>query len=85
MRTLERSCVSRGRSPALRTASMNFAEVPKTVMPLRLGVVEEHVAVRMEGRAVVEEERRAAGEAGDEPVPHHPAERGEVEEPFARP
>ena len=32
MRTLERSCVSRGRRPAFFTASMNFADVPNTVI-----------------------------------------------------
>ena len=32
MRTLERSWLSRGRSPAFFTASMNFAEVPKIVI-----------------------------------------------------
>jgi hypothetical protein len=32
MRMEERSCVSRGRSPDFFTASMNFADVPKTVI-----------------------------------------------------
>ena len=62
---------------------MNFADVPKSVIRLGLGIVEQHVAVGMERRAVVEQQRRAAGEPGDQPVPHHPAAGGEVEEPVA--
>ena len=52
--------------------------------PLPFCIVEEHLRPRMERRAVEEQERRAPGEAGGEPVPHHPAEGGEVEEPVAR-
>ena len=80
---VDRSCVSRGSRPALRTASMNLAEVPKMRHPLGLGEVEQHVAVGMERRAVVEQQRRAGREARDQPVPHHPAAGREVEEPVA--
>ena len=51
---------------------------------LDLGVVEEDVAAADEGRAVVEQQRRAGGEARDKPVPHHPAAGSEVEQPVAR-
>ena len=46
---------------------------------LRVGHVPEDAAVLEEGRAVVEHQRRAAGQAGDQPVPHHPAQRREIE------
>ena len=36
---------------------------------------------RREWRAVEQHHRRADGERGDQPVPHHPAARGEVEDP----
>ena len=49
--------------------------------PLVLRIIEERAPFWMEGRAVVEEKRRARCEAGGEPVPHHPAAGGEVEEP----
>ncbi len=42
-----------------------------------------HHRLRRERRAVVEHERRARGDAGGEPVPHHPAAGGEVEQPLA--
>ena len=38
---------------------------------------------RDEGIAVVEQERGAAGEPARQPVPHHPAAGGEVEQPVA--
>ena len=38
---------------------------------------------RMERRAVVEQQRRAGGEARDQPVPHHPAAGREVEQAVA--
>ena len=46
-------------------------------------VVEERVAVRVEGGAVVEREGRPAGQRAHLPVPHHPAAGGEVEQPPA--
>ena len=51
---------------------------------LGLGEVEQDRAAPDEGRAVVEQQRRARGQARDEPVPHHPAAGGEVEQPVAR-
>ena len=51
---------------------------------LRLvGEGEERVAVGMERRAVVEQERRARRERRHEPVPHHPAAGREVEDAIA--
>ncbi len=41
----------------------------------------EHLGVRGEGRAVVQHHRGADGQGADQPVPHHPAAGGEVEEP----
>ena len=48
------------------------------------GIVEEHIGVRREWRAVEQKKGRAAGERRDEPVPHHPAAGREVEHPVAR-
>jgi hypothetical protein len=48
-----------------------------------IGVVEQDVAAADEGRAVVEQQRGAGGQAGDQPVPHHPAAGGEVEQAVA--
>src|SRR6267378_8373967 len=52
--------------------------------PLGIGVVEQDTALFDEGRAVVEQKRRAGSQSGGEPVPHHPAEGGEVEQAVAR-
>ncbi len=52
---------------------------------LGLGVVPQHVAGRVERRAVVEQQRRPARQTRDQPVPHHPAERREVEDAVACP
>ena len=86
MRTRRRGRgVSIGRRPDFLTASMYFAEVPKMRHLLGVGIVEQHVAgPGWNGRAVVEQQRRAGGEAGDQPVPHHPAAGGEVEQAVAR-
>ena len=51
---------------------------------LGLGKVEQHLAARGEGRAVVKQQRGAGGEAGNQPVPHHPAAGCEIEQPVAR-
>ena len=51
--------------------------------PLGVGKVEQHIAVRVEGRAVIEQQRRAGREAGHQPVPHHPAAGGEIEHAVA--
>ena len=42
--------------------------------------IEEDVAAAQEGRAVEEQQRRLRGERAHEPVPHHPAAGGEVED-----
>ena len=47
---------------------------------LGVGIVEEQPPAIDERRAVVEKERRLGREAAHQPVPHHPAERGEVEQ-----
>ena len=47
------------------------------------GEIPERVRRGVEGRAVPEHQRRPQGEAAQQPVPHHPAERGEVEHPVA--
>ena len=49
-----------------------------------VGIVEQRVAVRIEGRAVVEHDRRFGGQRADNPVPHHPAAGGEPEDPVSR-
>ena len=45
--------------------------------------VPQHVEGRMRRRPVVEHDRRAFGQRRDQPVPHHPAAGGEVEQPIA--
>ena len=50
---------------------------------LLLGEVPERLRAGVEGRAVIKHQRRPEGEAAEQPVPHHPAERGEVEHPVA--
>ena len=51
--------------------------------PLLFGEDPERAPAIDERRAVEQEQRRPRGEAGDEPVPHHPAARGEVEQAVA--
>ena len=50
---------------------------------LRLRVVEQRLGRGVERRAVEEQQRRAAPQSRDQPVPHHPAQRREVEQPVA--
>lgn len=53
--------------------------------PFGVGVIEQD-APRPEGRrAVIEQQRGPAGQAGNQPVPHHPAASGEVEETIPGP
>ena len=47
--------------------------------------VPQHVEGRMRGRPVVEHDGRAFRQRGDQPVPHHPAAGGEVEQAIAGP
>ena len=47
---------------------------------LALGQIEERAGAGLEGGAVVEHQARAAGQAGGQPVPHHPAAGRVVEE-----
>src|SRR5688572_27912960 len=51
---------------------------------LGFGEIEHNLAAADERGAVVQDKRRSGSKAGDEPVPHHPAESGEVEKPVAR-
>ena len=44
-----------------------------------IGKIEQTIAVGMERRSVVQHERRAGGERTDQPVPHHPTARREIE------
>ena len=71
-----------GESPAFLQASIYLAEVPKTVDALVLRQIEQH-RLRRERRAVEQHQRRARADAGGEPVPHHPAAGGEIEQPLA--
>ena len=48
--------------------------------PLAFRHAPQHVAVRRERRALVEDQRAARGESADEPVPHHPAAGREEEQ-----
>ena len=61
-----------------------FGRCAEDVDLFRVDIVEKHALVGCEGRAVEKAERRFRREAGDEPVPHHPAAGGEVEEALAR-
>ena len=62
-------------SPTCRTASCARACGDNPTAPSAPGETASHR---------IEEERRAAGEARDQPVPHHPAAGGEIEQPVAR-
>ena len=70
--------------PDFLTASMIFRRGAEEVHLLLDRVVEQRRGRGVEWGAVVEQERCVRGETGDQPVPHHPAAGGEVEEPFAR-
>ena len=50
-----------------------------------LGHVPQPVDARVSGTAFVEHDRRSGADAADQPVPHHPAAGGEVEDPLAAP
>ncbi len=43
-------------------------------------IVEQHIAVGIEGRTVIEQKCSAGGDTGSQPVPHHPSAGGEIEE-----
>ena len=51
--------------------------------PLERGVFPQHAALLQKGRAVIQHKRRTGRQAGDQPVPHHPAARREIEEAVA--
>ena len=63
---------------------MYFADVPKCVIFSVSAKLPQHAAAVDEGRAVVQQQRRARGQARHEPVPHHPAAGREVEQAVAR-
>ena len=73
----------RGREPRLLHRVDVFGRGAEGLDALLGHVVEERVAVRVEGGAVVEREGRPAGQRAHLPVPHHPAAGGEVEQPLA--
>src|ERR687883_616185 len=50
---------------------------PEMGIPPGLGIVEQDGPRGVEGRAVIEKQRRLGGQRRDEPVPHHPAAGGE--------
>ena len=83
MRTVERSWVSIGLSPDFAQRVDEFRRGAEIGHLLGVGEVEQDVAVGVEGRAVVEQQRRAGGQAGNQPVPHHPAAGGEIEQAVA--
>ena len=47
---------------------------------LSVNRVEKHLALISEGRAVIQNQRCTAGKTRHQPVPHHPAAGGEVEQ-----
>ena len=75
---------ARRRNAGLAAGVDVFRRGPEHGDALVLRIVPERGRRRRERRAVVEHQRRAGAEAGDQPVPHHPAERGEIEQPLAR-
>ena len=86
-----RSCAGRtgrgacpGRIPALRAASMNFADSPRKVSALGGSDGEEPVERGVAGVAVVQHDAGTAAECAEQPVPHHPAARREVEDAVPR-
>ena len=58
-----------------------FRRGPEQGHCLGIGEIEQDVAVGIEGRAVVEQQRRLRRQGRDQPVPHHPAAGGEIEHP----
>ena len=81
---VERVRASRGDEPGFAHGVEELRRRTEHRQPLRVGQVEQRALVGMEGRAVVEHERRARREPRREPVPHHPAAGREVEQPVAR-
>ena len=79
-----RRCVSRRREPGLVHRVDELRRRAEQRHAGRVGEVEQHVAVRMERRAVVEQQRRLGRERRHQPVPHHPAAGREVEDAIAR-
>jgi len=50
---------------------------------LGLGIVPENASRRMKRRAIIEQQRGSTRQPRHQPVPHHPAQRGEVEQAVA--
>ncbi len=50
----------------------------------RVGKIKQRAFIGMERRAVIEQQGGACGQAAHQPVPHHPAAGGEIEEAVAR-
>ena len=85
VRTLDRSCVFRRRQRRLVHRVDELRRRAEQRHAGRVGEVEEHVAVGVERRPVVEEQRRLGRQRRDQPVPHHPAAGREVEDAVAAP
>ncbi len=79
----ERMRVDR-RQPGLVARIDEFRRGAEPGHALGIGEIEDDVAGGVEGRAVIEQQRRLAGKRRGEPVPHHPAAGGEPEHPVAR-
>jgi hypothetical protein len=78
-RSAERSWVARAQA-GLGDAVDELGRGAEVGHALGLGVVEEDRAVADHRRAVVEQQRRPGRQARHQPVPHHPAAGGEVEQ-----
>ena len=80
-RAQRRQIVAEGR---LHASLVDGREVlgahPEHADAFLLGEVEQRPRRGLEGRAVVQHDAAAAGEASDQPVPHHPAAGGEEEQ-----
>ncbi len=72
--------LGRTRMPPSFSASIYLRRRAEQRDLLVLRIIEQRRrAFGREGRAVTENERRAGADAGDQPVPHHPAAGGEIE------
>ena len=81
MRSVARRQVVPGPDTALREARQVARAGAEDGDPLLVRHPPQRAVVRVRRRAVVEHQRGAAREAADQPVPHHPAAGGEVEQP----
>ena len=83
MRSRSRRAARRRHEPGGAAAVDEAGAGPEVRHLEAIDRVPQHVEGRMRRRSVVEHDGRAFGQRRDQPVPHHPAAGGEVEQPIA--